>query len=323
MKHNSNRGHFSRRAVTGSALAAGALFTIAPRAFAQQANISVGTGPVLAVAALQLAMAKGYFTEEGLNTTPAPVSSGAATLAALIGGSLQFAATNVTSVAIARSKGIKIKIVAQQSAGSVDPSKAFDGILIAANSPIASAKDLAGKTIAVNAVNSIGTLATSRAIEKAGGDIKTVKWVELNQGDSLAALQTGRIDAAYIIEPFITIGEGRGLRSLLSPYTAADPNFAESVIVASDGYLTSNPEIGRKFKRAIDKALKLASEQPEEVRKILPTYIMIAPDLLPKIRLPSFPTAINVQSIRDQIELAAKYGYTDAPVFVDDLIWRP
>src|SRR5436190_19200803 len=32
-----------------------------------QANISVGSGPVLAVAAIQLAVAKDYFKEEGLN----------------------------------------------------------------------------------------------------------------------------------------------------------------------------------------------------------------------------------------------------------------
>jgi len=296
--------------------------TLGPSPTYAQANISVGSGPVLAVAAIQLAVAKDYFKEEGLNVTLTPLSSGAATLAALIGGSLQFAPTNVTSVAVARSKGIKIKIVAQESAGSDNVKTAFDGLLVRGDSAIKRPSDLAGKTVAVNAINSIGTLTTSRAVEKDGGDYKAVKWIELPQGDALTALASGSVDAVWIIEPFVTIGEQRGFRQVFSPYTETDPDFAESVVVAAESYLDANPDVSKRFKRALDKALALGAKNPEEIRQMVPSYMKVPPELLPKVRLPRFPTQMNVASIKAQIDLAAKYGYIDSPISIDDLVWR-
>lgn len=284
-------------------------------------NIAVGSGPVLAVAAIQLAVAKGYFKDEGLNVTLSPLASGAATLAALIGGSLQFAPTNVTSVAVARSKGIKLKIVAQESASPNNPSEAFDGLLVRGDSPMKRARDLAGKTVAVNAINSTGTLSTSRAIEKDGGDYKTVKWVELPQGDAMSALATGSVDAVWIQEPFVTIGVQRGFKMLFSPYIATEPNYVDSVIVGTQSYLDANPDVGRRFSRAIGRALKLGAEHPEEIRAMLPSYMKLAPDLLPKIHLPLFPTQVNVDGIQTLIDLAAKYGYIAAPLSAKELVW--
>ena len=295
---------------------------VGPSPALAQTNIAVGSGPVLAVAAIQLAVAKDYFKEEGLNVTLTPLSSGAATLAALIGGSLQFAPTNVTSVAVARSKGIKIKIVAQESSGSDNVKTAFDGLLVRGDSPIKRPSDLARKTVAVNAINSIGTLTTSRAVEKDGGDYKAVKWIELPQGDALTALASGSVDAVWIIEPFVTIGEQRGFRQVFSPYTDTDPNFAESVVVASEDYLNANPDVGKRFKRALDKALALGAKNPEEIRQMVPSYMKVPPELLPKLRLPRFPTEMNVVSIKGQIDLASKYGYIESPVSIDDLVWR-
>lgn len=285
-------------------------------------DINVGSGPVMAVAAIQLALAKGYFKDEGLNVTLTPLASGAATLAALVGGSLHFAPTNVTSTALARSRGIKLKIVAQESANSNNPDKAFDGILVRADSPAKSAKDLAGKTVAVNAINSSSTLTTSRAIEKDGGDYKTVKWVELPQGDAMTALATGSVDAVWIQEPFVTIGLKRGFRRLISAYSQTDTNYVDSIIVSTEAYLAANPEVGKKFTRAINKALKLGADNPEEIRAMLPTYMKLDPDVLKTTALPVFPTQINTAGIKIQIDLATRYGYFTAPLSIDELIWK-
>jgi hypothetical protein len=76
--------HLRRPAVAALvAVSFGVLAQIDPSPALAQTNIAVGSGPVLAVAAIQLAVAKDYFKEEGLNVTLTPLSSGAATLAAL------------------------------------------------------------------------------------------------------------------------------------------------------------------------------------------------------------------------------------------------
>ncbi len=301
-------------------LLAGLAMALSTSAVVAQVAVNVGSGPTLSVAGVQLALAKGYFKEEGLDVTITPLTSGAATLASLVGGSLHFVPTNIVSASIARSRGIRIKIISSQTSSSKD--RPYDAILVRGDSQMKTARDLVGKTVAVNAVNSIGTLTTSRAIEKDGGDFKSVKWVELPQGDAMTALATGNVDAIYIVEPFVTIGAKRGFRRLVSPYLATDVDFAETAIVATEAYLTANPEVGKKFQRAMAKALKLGAENPEEIRAMLPSYMKIDDDVRKTLALPLFHTQLNTASVQNQINLAVQYGYIPKPVSIDELVWK-
>jgi NitT/TauT family transport system substrate-binding protein len=293
-------------------------------AMAQSAmeNISVGSGPVIVVANLEMAIRKGFFEEKGLKVTAVPVQSGAANMTGIIGGSLQFGATNIASLALARSRGIKVKIVAQGVEGTGDVKTAFDAILVKGDSPMKSAADLAGRTIAVNSVNSIATLTTNFAIEQAGGDFKSVKYVELPQGDALSALANGTVDAAWVVEPFISIAQQRGLRPLLSPYAAVDPHFLDAVYVASEDFIAKRPDVVRAFQQAITKANALAESNPEEVRKILPAYMKLDPSIVDKLRLPKFPAQVNEAVVNKIVGLAVKYGYMSSPVSIEDMVWR-
>lgn len=286
-----------------------------------QTKINVGSGPTLAVAGVQLAIEKGYFEEEGLEVSVTPLQSGAAVLASLVGGSLHFVPSNIVSIAVAQSRGIKLQIVSPQTAAAKD--RSHDAILVRGDSPIKRAKDLEGKTIAVNAVNSIGTLTASRAIEKDGGDYKSVKWIELPQGDAMTALATGNVDAIWIVEPFVTIGENRGFRNLLSAYNETHPGFVEATMVATESFLKENPEVGAKFARAMQKTMKLGADNPEEIRDMLPTYLRIDEDVLRDLALPVFHTELNTASIQEQIDLATRYGYIKKPISMADIIWKP
>ena len=62
-------------------------------------------------------------------------------------------------------------------------------------------KDFNGKTIAVSALNDLSTVSVDAWIEKGGGDIKTVKFVELPVSAMLAAVESHRVDGAFILYP--------------------------------------------------------------------------------------------------------------------------
>src|SRR5690606_41642285 len=63
--------------------------------------------------------------------------------------------------------------------------------------------DLAGRTVAVNALNNIGGLLISGALRKLGVDTTAIKFMEIGFPDANAALESGRVDAAYQTEPFL------------------------------------------------------------------------------------------------------------------------
>lgn len=303
-----------------AALGAG-MSSFATRASAEMTEIAFGTGPVLSVSAFEFALFKGYFKNEGLQVTAKMASNGAATIAGVLGGSLQFAATNLTSTLVAVSRGLDLKIVVQEAEGWSDPAKAYDAIMVRADSKIAGPRDLQRKTVAVFAINSFGTLTTSRAVEKAGGDYKTIKWVELPQGDALNALAAGKVDAILTLEPFVTIGEQRGLKAIFSPYRETDPHYPDSFVVASAGFLSKNPKTAASFAKAMEKACAALAADPNAVRAILPDYMKLSPELVKVVRLPAYPTKINRDAIQKQIELAVRYKYIAKPLSLDNLIW--
>lgn len=293
----------------------------ATAARAETSRILVGSGPVLATSGFEFAVYKGYFKNEGLDVRSTMASSGAATLAGVLGGSLQFAVTNVTSTIIARSRGLAVSIVAPNTGGHDVPDNGYCGILVKGDSKMSGPLDLQGKTVAVNAINSVGTLVTARAVEKAGGDYKTIKWVELPQGDAVNAVAAGQVDAIYIVEPFVTIGKQRGLKYIFSPYYRTEPNFAESVLVAGESFLTKNPKTAASFASAMKKSNATAAADPNAVRASLQSYMKISSELIKKVSLPEYPIELNETSVANQIELAQKYGYITKPVSIKDLLW--
>ena len=75
------------------------------------------------------------------------------------------------------------------STGQTDPIIA--AIMVAANSPIKTALDLQGKTVAVSAVGDISYLGIRAMIDAAGGDSTTVKWIEVPGATVSSAIQSG------------------------------------------------------------------------------------------------------------------------------------
>ena len=85
---------------------------------------------------------------------------------------------------------------------------------MARNSPIKTASDLNGKTIAGNGLGNIMQIASAAWMAKNGGDPSTAKFVELPFSEMPLALQSGRIDAAMISNPLLGVALTQGARIL-------------------------------------------------------------------------------------------------------------
>ena len=82
---------------------------------------------------------------------------------------------------------------------------AWDGLMVRKDTKIRTAKHLEGKTIAVNNLNNVGTLAINTAMAKEGGDYTKVKYTEVPFPEMNAALEAPkRVDAIWQVEPGYT-----------------------------------------------------------------------------------------------------------------------
>ncbi len=69
----------------------------------------VSSAPVIAADKL------GYFRDEGLEVDVTPTTGGAVGVSALVGGSVDFAQSNIVSIVLAAKQGLDLKVVAANS----------------------------------------------------------------------------------------------------------------------------------------------------------------------------------------------------------------
>src|SRR4051795_7486302 len=283
-------------------------------------TLKVGVIPIADVAPLYIGIKQGFFKQENLNIKPQLAEGGATITAQTVSGDLQVGFSNVTSLVIASSKKLPVQIVASGVQGAKDDSGAWDAVLSKKGSPIKDLKALEGKTVSVNNLNNVGPLTINNAMEKAGADYKKVKYVEVPFPDANAALATGRIDAAWVVEPFVSQGAAQGAQEVLHPFEQMAPNFTVATYFVTKQYAAQNKDVVDRFVRAINKSLDYAQSHPDEVRLIVPTYTKIPKDVAAKMQLPQWSADLNEQSIQQTADLARKYGFIRDKPDMGDLI---
>jgi len=290
-------------------------------------TLTVSVLPITDLAPLYIGMERGFFADEGLKVKPQPARTGGPVpIAAVQSGNAQLGWTNTTSLIIARSRGLKLKIVTRGArAGRASQGARSGGgfVLVKRDSPVKSLKDLEGKTVAVPALNGITTLTTSRALEKQGGDRSKLKFVEVPFPQALPVLESGRVDAAFVAEPFATAGLKAGHRSISRPLVETASDYITAGFFATDKYISDNKDVVDRFARAVHRSFDYAAAHPEAIRKVIPTYTQIPPQVASRITVPDFSRYTDTSTIELTAELAKKYGYIKDKPNLSELIYQP
>jgi NitT/TauT family transport system substrate-binding protein len=269
-------------------------------------KLTVAAIAIVDVAPLHLGKAKGWFAAEGLDVTVQSTQGGAETVPGVISGQYQLGYANVVSLLLAHAKGLPLKIIAAGdfSAGKADD---FGGVVVPAGSAIKTLKDLEGKTLAVNQVNNIGGVTVRAAMRKAGGDPDKLKLVELRFPEMPPALGQHRVDAAWVVEPFLTVARNDGAQVIDWNFADAVPNLMIGAYFTTVDYATKHPDVIKRFVAAINKSLTYASAHPDEARASLLTYTKIDKAIADKLTLPVWRPAIG----RDSLAAVADLMVTD------------
>ncbi|MCZ2822080.1 ABC transporter substrate-binding protein [Modestobacter sp. VKM Ac-2977] len=284
------------------------------------AQVSVGIIPIIDVAPIYLGQEQGFFEERGIELELVPGSGGAAAVPGVVAGDFDFAFGNVTSLLLAQTQGLPLQVVSNGTASTGDPETDFSAVVVPADSPVQTAADLAGKTVAVNNLKNIGEVTIRKAVEDAGGDSSTIDFVELAFPDMPAAVANGNVDAAWVVEPFVTVATGQGARAVVRNFAEPVEDLTVATYFTTEQMLAENPELVDDFQAAMAESLQYAQDNPDELRRIITTYTSITPETAEQIALPAFPEEINVESMETVAELMAEYGITEETADVDALL---
>jgi len=189
---------------------------------------------------------------------------------------------------------------------------------VQADGPIQSIEDLRGQTLSVNTLASATEVQIRDCLASGGLEPGDYELVEVAFPDAAAAVSQGRIAAGFVPEPFITIGAAQGLEPLFYPSVCNERQSALPLINwnVAKSFADGNPEVVAAFVRAMDKATKLAIDDEQVVRDILPTFTTLTPELAAAITLPSFVEdgTPNLDGAEKMMDLLVEYGLLDAPL---------
>lgn len=283
-------------------------------------KVTVGVVPIVDVAPIYLGKQQGFFSDAKIDLTLQPAQGGAAIVPAVVSGQYQFGFSNVISLLVAESKGLQLKVVAPGNSSTGEVGKDFGALVVPQDSPIRTAKDLEGKSVAANTLKNIVDTVVKASVRKDGGDPTKVKFTELAFPDMLAALANKRVDAAFVVEPFLTVAEDQGNRVVAWSWVDAAPNLMVAAYFTSAKLAGANPDLVRRFTDAMNKSLAYADSHPDQARKVLSSYTKIDSATADKLTLPKWPAQINRQSTDTLAQLALGDGLVSSKPDVDALL---
>jgi NitT/TauT family transport system substrate-binding protein len=320
---NDQQSWWTRHVLAAGALAF-AIWAVAPVAQAQEPKtIKVVIIAGAQFAPLFLGEEKGYFTKEGLKLDIVLGQDGAVYMPGVLSGDYHVAALNGINLFLAQEKGLPLQIFASGSSGGSNPDSHMSGFIVKGDSPYKTAKDLEGKTVALAALKSLPEVIAKAGLEKAGADIKKVKFVEVPFPQMVAAVSQGRVDAAWALEPFVTIGTNNGLRYIGGSYASVVKDSPVAIWGASANWLKANKDTAAAFNRAIVASNEYASANPQEARRILGSWLKMQAAVAEKMELPTWPSQISESGIMGLAELSRKYGVTDKPFDLKAAYFKP
>ncbi len=290
-------------------------------------TLKVATIGIVSDGGLMTGIEQGFFEEEGLEIETSIVANPPAGLAAVQSGQVDIAYAPSIPLLNGLSQGLPLQVVAAADGYPDDPAEAAKrddstALYGSAANGITSLEELEGKTIAVPARKAQLEVNIAAVLADAGVDPNTVNWVVLDFTSAVAALQSGNIDAAGLVNPFTSQAEDAGNTHLASPGKAFFEHGAVGLWTVGESTVEEKADAIAAFQRAINKTNEYANENPEEATQAGIEYTE-SPLSIEQITIPYWPTSVHAEDIARTNSKLVSLGFMAEELDLDDLILTP
>lgn len=242
--------------------------------------------------------------KHGLDAEVIMITGSARSVAALLGGSTQFATGSVTGPLAAAAKGLDIKVLAASY-------NKFPYAFVV-KPEIRTPKDLRGKKVNILNYGGSNDLALQLALKEWGMKLADIQVIVGGDAPTrMGSLMAGRTDATILSPPHLTIALKGGYK-VLADMGDMSANFPQSTLNVKGALLRENRDVVKRFTRAYAEAVHAIKTQPEKTMKVFArrmrvddpetvkaTYDYFAPRF-------SFPPRISMSGVRDTLAFYAE-----------------
>jgi NitT/TauT family transport system substrate-binding protein len=270
------------------------------------ATINLRTLNIANALPLDLGVQKGFFAQHGIEIQKKVLQSGNDVVLALANGDGDIGYLGYVPAMIGRVQGIKFQMISASEVEGTSADDNWQNIMVKGNSSIRTPQDLAGKTIAVNALKGVGEVMIKAALKKVGVDPNSPKLLALGFGAMRSALNNGQVDAFWAPEPFVSQGLNiDGDRIVMAPGPVLGRFWPIGGYGALDGWVQKNPQLAKQFHDAINQSLAYAQAHPEEIRALLPAGTQ-------NVRLPIWSPVVDREKLVQLAKYTKEFGVIDS-----------
>lgn len=282
-------------------------------------TLRLGAVPVDDVMPVLYAQREGLFEKAGLNVVVQPMNGGAIS-AAVVAGAIDLGKSSIIAIIQAHEHGVPLTLVAP--AAVYDPKNPDAVLAVNADSTIATAKDLIGKTVGIGSLGDVSNVAVEAWLAKNGVDWHSVQYVETVIPQTPQVLEQRRVDAAVLIKPFATEPVSSGKAKIIAlPYDAIAPRFLESVWYGTRSYLDQHRSAILAFQRIVAQASAYTNAHPDQTVDLLASFTKITPDQAAHVPRIVTGTTLNPREIQPIIDVMARNHIVENAFDAREIIW--
>lgn len=263
----------------------------------------------------------GLFEKAGLSVDVQRVSGGALATNAVIGGAADIGMSDVVRLIIAHAHQIPIFLFAPS--GLYLPSSPQSGIIVLKNSPIHTARDLNGKSVAVPGLGGVSYMGTRAWSDRNGGDSTSLHFVEIPPPLVSAALDSGRIDAGTITNPSFATAMASGKYRLIGDYVLAMARRSlQTGWFTTPTYAAQHRLTLQTFIRVLKQASDYTNGHHDETVDLVAASTGINPATIRQMNRGVAGTVLSASDIQPLIDVAAQYKLIDKSFPAQEMFLR-
>jgi len=265
------------------------------------------------------ALHAGLYTKAGLDVDLKAMNSGAAVSAAVAGGAVDVGLSSLITLIAAHGRGLPFTLIAPS--GIISSDVPFTGFLVRKDAPIASGRDLNGKTVASPGLRDLNAIASMAWIDANGGDAQTVRFVELSQPASIAALDEGRIDGMILGTPTLTEALATGkFRVLADAFSAVSKRFEHIAWFTTNDFAAKNRDALVRFARVMHDAAVYCNTHPADTAPLVAEFDKVDVAVVQRMVRVPFAPYLDPRMIQPLVDVAYKYKVVDRDFDAAELI---
>jgi len=275
--------------------------------------VRIGAISSVADAPLLIADEKGYFRDVGIAPNFIAFAGATAVLAPLGTGQIDVAGAGLSAgLYNAVGRGIGLKLVADR--GGDAPGYGYAAFLVrkdlVTSGKVKTPADVRGMRVAEIAKGATNMCQLIHLFDRYHISYNDVEHVVLGGPEQVLAFKNGSIDAAEVLEPWVTLAVREGVAVKMAGADTFYPNEQITALAYSDTFIAQRRNVAQRFMIA------------DDVVAILSRRLGVTPEILRAVTPASVDPSghLNVKSLVDDYNTFKKYGLIDHDVSVAGVV---